>query len=83
MYVRNITTRNSNRHVHGNHTDLSRNYSEPNKFREEAIPCGKKNPCLMHPVTLFTRVYVVYCALLKVENNLLWGRFRYWLLARE
>lgn len=42
-----------------------------------------KNPCLMHPVTLFTRVYVVYCALVKVENNLLWGRFRYWLLARE
>lgn len=29
-------------YVHGNHTDLSRNYSEPNKFREEAIPCGEK-----------------------------------------
>jgi hypothetical protein len=35
----------------------------------------------MHPVTLFTRVYVVYCALLKVENNLLWGRFRYYIYA--
>jgi hypothetical protein len=30
-------------------------------------------------VTLFTRVYVVYCALLKVENNLVWGRFRYYI----